>query len=133
MAGSVAGHDVVGTRAKDSVVRPVGITSRNDGWHIPAIALAGYADSHIPGRRLTTPHAKLLPRGSIRTGPRVNHQETRTMITKFNTVYAGHVDIPDRDRGQDGTPANDRRFSNGHLASVFSKTETIATLMDETG
>ena len=53
------------------------------------------------------------------------------MITKFNTVYAGHVDIPDR--GQDGTPANDRRFSNEHLATVFSKAEAIATLMDETG
>src|SRR5580658_8469698 len=53
------------------------------------------------------------------------------MITKFNTVYAGHVDI--RDRGQDGTPANDRRYSNAHLATVFSKAEAIATLMDETG
>ena len=53
------------------------------------------------------------------------------MITKFNTVYAGHVDI--QDRGQDGTPANDRRFSNAHLATVFSKAEAIATLMDETG
>ena len=30
------------------------------------------------------------------------------MITKFNTVYAGHVDIGDR--GQSATPANDRRF-----------------------
>jgi hypothetical protein len=29
------------------------------------------------------------------------------MITKFTTVYAGHVDLPDR--GQDTTPANDRR------------------------
>lgn len=37
------------------------------------------------------------------------------MIAKFNTVYAGHVDI--HDRGQDGTPANERRFSNAHLAS----------------
>ena len=53
------------------------------------------------------------------------------MITKFNTVYAGHVDIPDR--GQDATPANDRRFSNEHLGGVFSKTEAIARLMDQTG
>jgi alkanesulfonate monooxygenase SsuD/methylene tetrahydromethanopterin reductase-like flavin-dependent oxidoreductase (luciferase family) len=53
------------------------------------------------------------------------------MITKFNTVFAGHVDI--QDRGQDGMPANDRRFSNAHLATVFSKAEAIATLMDETG
>ena len=53
------------------------------------------------------------------------------MITKFTTVYAGHVDLPDR--GQDATPANERRFSNEHLASVFDKTEAIAKLMDETG
>src|SRR5580704_7593824 len=53
------------------------------------------------------------------------------MITKFNTVYAGHVDIADR--GQDGTPANERRFSNEHLVSVFDKAEAIAKLMDETG
>src|SRR5580704_2083330 len=53
------------------------------------------------------------------------------MIRKFATVYAGHVDIPDR--GQDATPANQRRFSNAHLASVFDKAEAIARLMDETG
>src|SRR5271156_4736152 len=62
---------------------------------------------------------------------RTLNEETRKMITKFNTVYAGHVDIADR--GQDGTPANERRFSNDHLASVFSKAEAIAELMDETG
>ena len=50
------------------------------------------------------------------------------MITKFTTVYPGHVDLPDR--GQDATPANERRFSNEHLASVFDKTEAIAKTMD---
>ena len=53
------------------------------------------------------------------------------MITKFATVYAGHVDLPDR--GQEATPANERRFSNAHLASVFDKTEAIARVMDEGG
>jgi hypothetical protein len=38
------------------------------------------------------------------------------MITKFATVYAGHVDLPDM--GQDATPANERRFSNEQLATV---------------
>ena len=52
------------------------------------------------------------------------------MISKFATVFAGHVDLPDR--GQDATPANERRFSNEHLASVFAKTEAIAKVMDET-
>ncbi len=53
------------------------------------------------------------------------------MITKFTTVYAGHVDLPDR--GQDATPANERRYSNEHLASVFEKTEAIAKKMDKLG
>jgi alkanesulfonate monooxygenase SsuD/methylene tetrahydromethanopterin reductase-like flavin-dependent oxidoreductase (luciferase family) len=53
------------------------------------------------------------------------------MIRKFSTVFAGHVDLPER--GQDTTPVNERRFSNAHLASVFEKTEAIARVMDETG
>ena len=46
------------------------------------------------------------------------------MINKFMTVYAGHIDIPDH--GQNATPANDRRYTNDELASVFDKTEAIA-------
>ena len=53
------------------------------------------------------------------------------MITKFATVYAGHVDLPDM--GQDATPANERRFSNEHLVSVFEKTDAVARCMDEAG
>jgi alkanesulfonate monooxygenase SsuD/methylene tetrahydromethanopterin reductase-like flavin-dependent oxidoreductase (luciferase family) len=53
------------------------------------------------------------------------------MIDKFMTVYAGHIDIPDH--GQNATPANDRRYSNDELASVFNKTEAIAKVMDELG
>src|SRR6266403_180352 len=53
------------------------------------------------------------------------------MITKFGTVYAGHVDLPDM--GQDATPANERRFSNEHLATVFDKTDAVARTMDELG
>lgn len=53
------------------------------------------------------------------------------MIRKFATVYPGHVDLPDR--GQDATPANERRFSNEHLASVFTKSEAVAKQMDQTG
>jgi len=53
------------------------------------------------------------------------------MITKFVTVYPGHVDFPDH--GQDATPANERRFSNEQLAQVFEKTETVAKAMDRLG
>ena len=38
------------------------------------------------------------------------------MIRHFTTVYPGHVDLPDR--GQNATPANERRYSNEHLASA---------------
>jgi len=51
------------------------------------------------------------------------------MITRFSTVYAGHVDLGDM--GQMATPANERRYSNEHLSSVFDKTEAIARCMDE--
>lgn len=53
------------------------------------------------------------------------------MITKFSTLFAGHVDLGDM--GQEATPANDRRYTNEHLATVFDKTEAIATLMDDLG
>jgi alkanesulfonate monooxygenase SsuD/methylene tetrahydromethanopterin reductase-like flavin-dependent oxidoreductase (luciferase family) len=53
------------------------------------------------------------------------------MITKFSNVYAGHVDLGDM--GQDATPANERRYSNAHLVSVFEKTEAIARVMDDHG
>jgi len=53
------------------------------------------------------------------------------LISKFATVYPGHVDLPDM--GQLATPANGRRFSNEHLATVFEKTDDVARLMDECG
>ena len=36
-------------------------------------------------------------------------------------------------RGQNATPANERRYSNEHLASVFDKTEAIAKKMGALG
>ena len=53
------------------------------------------------------------------------------MIRHFSTLYAGHVDLGDL--GQDATPANERRYSNAHLASVFEKTEALARAADELG
>jgi len=49
------------------------------------------------------------------------------MIDKFSTVYAGHVDLGDM--GQQATPANERRYSNDHLACVLAKTEANARWM----
>ena len=53
------------------------------------------------------------------------------MITRFDSLFAGHVDM---DRlGLDGTPVNERRFTNRYLATVFDKAKAIAQLMDRTG
>ena len=53
------------------------------------------------------------------------------MITKFGSLFAGHVDLDNE--GLDGTPVNDRWLSDERLASVFPKSEAIAKLMDRTG
>jgi alkanesulfonate monooxygenase SsuD/methylene tetrahydromethanopterin reductase-like flavin-dependent oxidoreductase (luciferase family) len=53
------------------------------------------------------------------------------MITKFDSLYAGHVDMDDV--GYGGIAVNDRRFPNEHLVTVFDKTRAIARAMDRLG
>jgi alkanesulfonate monooxygenase SsuD/methylene tetrahydromethanopterin reductase-like flavin-dependent oxidoreductase (luciferase family) len=53
------------------------------------------------------------------------------MITKFDSLFAGHVDI--EDVGYGGIPVNDRRYPNEYLATVFDKTVAMAKLMDRLG
>ena len=53
------------------------------------------------------------------------------MITKFDSLFAGHVDMDSV--GYGGTPVNDRLFPNEHLATVFDKAEAMAQLMDRLG
>ena len=53
------------------------------------------------------------------------------MITKFDSLYAGHVDMTNI--GYGGTAVNDRLFDNDHLATVFPKSEAIAKTLDENG
>ena len=53
------------------------------------------------------------------------------MITKFDSLYAGHVDMDDI--GYAGTAVNDRWFSNDHLLTVFDKSEAIAKTLDSNG
>ena len=53
------------------------------------------------------------------------------MIERFGSLFAGHIDLDDM--GQDATPANDRRYDNDRLASVFAKTEAMAVAMDGLG
>ena len=53
------------------------------------------------------------------------------MITKFDSMYAGHVDMTDV--GYGGEPVNDRKFDNDHLMTVFGKAEAIAKTLDDNG
>src|SRR5215813_6576188 len=53
------------------------------------------------------------------------------MITKFDSLYAGHTDLDNI--GYGGTPINERSYSNAHLATALSKAESMATLMDGLG
>src|ERR1700751_1620802 len=53
------------------------------------------------------------------------------MITKFDSLFAGHVDI--ENVGYGGVAVNDRRYPNEHLATVFDKAEAMAKLRDRLG
>lgn len=53
------------------------------------------------------------------------------IIHKFLTVYAGNIDMPDR--GKDGMPANERRFSQEEFRGVFGKLERVTQAMDRLG
>jgi alkanesulfonate monooxygenase SsuD/methylene tetrahydromethanopterin reductase-like flavin-dependent oxidoreductase (luciferase family) len=53
------------------------------------------------------------------------------MITKFDSLYAGHVDLDNV--GYAGTPINDRRYNNAHLATALDKAQSMAVLMDGHG
>jgi len=53
------------------------------------------------------------------------------MIKRFHVLYVGQIDLDNV--GLEGTPANDRRYSNDRLAEVFWTSRRIARVMDETG
>lgn len=53
------------------------------------------------------------------------------MITKFGTLFAGHVDM--ENIGLAGTPVNDRIFSNNYLTTAYTRAEEMAQLMDDVG
>src|SRR5713226_3265032 len=53
------------------------------------------------------------------------------MIKRFHALYVGQIELDNI--GLDGTPANDRRYSNDRLSEVFSTARDIARVMDELG
>ena len=53
------------------------------------------------------------------------------MITRFATLFAGGVDFDNI--GLEGTPVNDRSFSDEYLAGALHKTQRLVQLMDGWG
>lgn len=53
------------------------------------------------------------------------------MIKRISSLFAGHVDLGDM--GENETPANERRYSAEHLATIFEKCEVLAKTMDPLG
>ena len=53
------------------------------------------------------------------------------MITKFGTLYAGHIDLGELGLG--ATAVNDRRFDNEHLLTIFDRIEQMVKVMDDLG
>ena len=53
------------------------------------------------------------------------------MIKRFHALYVGQIDLDNI--GLNGTPANDRRYSNERLSEVFETSRRVAQVMDELG
>ena len=53
------------------------------------------------------------------------------MITRFSTLYVGHIDL--EQCGLGGTPADDRRYPNERLVEVFATAAALATAADALG
>ena len=53
------------------------------------------------------------------------------MIRRFHVLYVGQIDLDNV--GLDGTPANERRYSNERLSEVFETTRDVARTMDDLG
>ncbi|MSO99682.1 MAG: LLM class flavin-dependent oxidoreductase [Acetobacteraceae bacterium] len=53
------------------------------------------------------------------------------MIKRFHVLYVGQIDLDNI--GLQGTPANDRRYTNDRFAEVFWTARRMARAMDETG
>ena len=53
------------------------------------------------------------------------------MIKRFHVLYVGQIDLDNV--GLQGTPANERRYSNDRFAEVFWTARRMARVMDETG
>src|SRR6187401_2955285 len=54
-----------------------------------------------------------------------------TMIRNFHVLYVGQIELDNI--GRDGTPANERRYSDERLREVFATAKDVAQTMDDLG
>src|ERR1700740_3024550 len=54
-----------------------------------------------------------------------------TMIKKFHVLYVGQIELDNI--GLNGTPADERRYSDDRLREAFNTARDVAQLMDELG
>src|SRR5262245_57742748 len=97
----------------------------------------GYSRGAEPGRGEAPPPGSgqareaVGARASRRDPQRESQLKGQPMITKFDSLYAGHIDMDDI--GYGGTAVNSRVFSNDQLVTVFAKARNLARLLDRCG
>src|SRR5262245_43261599 len=69
--------------------------------------------------------------GAAPNPQRESQLKGQPMITKFDSLYAGHIDMDDI--GYGGTAVNSRVFPNDQLVTVFAKARNLARLLDRCG
>src|SRR5439155_23156263 len=85
----------------------------------------------LPGRPSGVRRGRGGSRRDGRDGTRSNVIRRRRggpMITKFDSLYAGHLDMDNI--GYGGTSVNSRVFPNERLVTTYSKARNLARLLD---
>src|ERR1700687_5760135 len=103
--------------------------ARTAGW-----VMTGPGMSNNMGEAFARNWRKIHPSSPVACQNRADGEHTHqyiaediTMITKFDSLYAGHVDL--ENIGYGGTPINDRLYDNEHLSTALSKAEAMARKM----
>src|SRR5262249_5337177 len=86
--------------------------------------------SHARRRRRISGRRPLVA-PARQTGHARRLRETLTMITRFWTLYVGHIEL--ENCGFAGTPADDRRYPNERLMEAFDTTIELACAADALG
>ncbi|PYN49067.1 MAG: hypothetical protein DME00_09955 [Candidatus Rokuibacteriota bacterium] len=92
---------------------------------------SGLRNELSSGDRAAVPRRLAELRGTDRARAADRERKGPDMITRFDSLYAGHVDMDDI--GYGGTAVNSRVFPNEHLVTTFAKARNLARLLDRCG